>query len=300
MSATLSADGAICRLDPTMTPEQARAWAERLLAQACADPEGRGPRYWGSVLGLAGHNLDRVLAELGEPPAPPRRPMLGRARAYFVRRLLLPLALPIALAMPGAAQDAPGPAPSPPPAPCDPAVSVCLSAEGWLMTTHTWAQGTDTRSLVGGRLQAELRWRRWRWAVRGDATGTPGEYEPGKPETVRAAEVHLASAWDALRIPDVATVGPAVAVGAAVALEQNEAGVTPTLPNRLTAGLGLRASWPRGWLYAVAGVNEAIKGFAVTGTWQIAVSDRVASIGTVAVGGNGAWVGTTGVGVRWK
>lgn len=168
------------------------------------------------------------------------------------------------------------------------------------MTCHTWAPGAEAKSLVGARLQAEARWQRWRWAARGDATGVPGEYEPGKLETVRAAEIHVASAYDALRLPGLATLGPAVAVGAAVALERNDAGMTATLPNALTAGLGFRASWPGGWGYLIGGVNQAFRGFAVTATWQIAVSDRVASIGTVAVAAGGAWTATTGVGVRWR
>jgi len=287
------------RLQPELTDGQAQAWAAKVDLQARIDPLHRGPRWWGLFLGLFGANLDRVLVGLGEPPAPRGLPpVMKPRRAFYVKRLLAPFALLLALVGSASAQD-PAPAPSPKP-PCDPAAGVCLGVEGWLMTCHTWAPGAEAKSLVGGRLQAEARWHRWRWAVRGDATGVPGEYEPGKLETVRAAEVHVASAYDALRLPGLATLGPAVAVGAAVALERNDAGTTAHLPNALTAGLGLRASWPGGWGYVVGGLNQAFRGFAVTGTWQIAVSDRVASIGTVAVAAGGVWTATTGVGVRWK
>ncbi len=285
-----------------LTDEQAQAWADRVEGHVRMDCRGRAPRYWAVFLGLAGANLDRVLLELGEAPAPPIPAVLRPRRAFFVRRLFQALAVALALAGPAAAQDAatPAPAPSPTPAPCDPASGPCLGIEGWLLAVHTWAPGVEARSLVGGRLQAEVRWRRWRWAARGDATGVPGEYEPGKLETVRDAEAHFATAYDALTLPGVATIGPAIAVGGAVALEQNADGITAKLPNTLTAGLGLRASWPRGWLYAVAGLNQSLKGFSVTGTWQIAVSARVASIGTVAVGASDSWLATTGIGVRFK
>jgi hypothetical protein len=80
---------AIGRLQPALTDPQAHRWAEKLLAQALTDPEHRGPRFWGTYLGLVGPNLDRVLAELGEPPAPPLPAVLRPRRAFFVRRLFL-------------------------------------------------------------------------------------------------------------------------------------------------------------------------------------------------------------------
>jgi hypothetical protein len=196
------------------------------------------------------------------------------------------------------AQDAPAPASTP--VPCDPAATPCLTSEGWLLTERSWTPGgAQPRDLVGARLQAEVRYRGWRWAARGDATGIPGEYREGDWQTVRSIEVHAASAYDAVRLPGGLTVGPAVAIGAAVALEHNAVGVAPKLPKSLTAGLGVRASWPGGWLYAVAGQNQALRGVAGTCVWQIRVSDRVANVGSLAVG-PGAYTGTFGAAVRFK
>lgn len=77
------------RVHLELTPTQARAWAEKLFAQALSDPERRSPRFWGTYLGLSGPNLDRVLAELGEAPAPLGvYPVLQPRRAYYVRQLL--------------------------------------------------------------------------------------------------------------------------------------------------------------------------------------------------------------------
>lgn len=205
----------------------------------------------------------------------------------------------VCLAGPALAQDAPVPAPSP--APCDPAAGPCLGFSGWLLTVRTWTPGgAEPRDLVGARLQAELRHARWRWAVRGDATGIPGEYQQGKWETVRSFEGHAAAAWDALRLPGGVMLGPAAGVGAAVIVERSEAtGAKPQLPKGLTAGLGGRASWPGGWIYAVAGQHQALRGFAGTAMWEVHINDRVASVGTAAVGSQD-WTMTTGIGVRFR
>jgi hypothetical protein len=208
-----------------------------------------------------------------------------------MRRWLAVLSL---LAATAGAQDAPAPVP------CDPAARPCLDFEGWMLTARTWTPGgAEPRDLVGGRLQAELRAGRWRWAARGDATGIPGEYERGDWETVRSAEFHVATAYDALRLPGGVTLGPAVGAGAAVGIEQDEAGRRAEMPKRLTAGLGARVSWPGGWVYVVAGQNQALRGVAATATWQVNVSDRVASVGLAAVGSR-TWTATTGVAVRFR
>lgn len=79
---------AMGRLQPSLSDEQARIWADKLFAQACADPDQRGPRFWGVALGLMGPNLDRVLAELGEPPAPSLPHVMHPRRAFYARRLM--------------------------------------------------------------------------------------------------------------------------------------------------------------------------------------------------------------------
>ncbi len=214
----------------------------------------------------------------------------------LLRLALLVLALPSSVL----AQPAPDQAASPAPAACDPATSACYAVEGWLLTARTWTPGgAEPRDLVGGRLQAEVRWHRWRWAARGDATGIPGEYQQGKWETVRSVEAHVASAYDALRLPGGVSLGPAVAVGAAVGIEEDDEGRRAQMPKRLTAGLGARASGPGWWAYAVVGQYQALHGFAAVVTWQVAVSGRVANIGTAAVGSR-TWTATTGVAVRWR
>jgi len=186
------------------------------------------------------------------------------------------------------------------PAPCDPAVRPCLATEGWLITERVWTPGgADPRDLVGGRVQAEVRWHRWRWAARGDATGIPGTYQAGDWRTVRSVEGHVASAFDVLRLPGGVTFGPAAGFGAAVTLEEGLLGAKPTLPKRVTAGLGFRASWPGGFLWAVAGQHQALRGVAGVAVWQVRLSDHVANVGRFAVGANN-WTSTIGVAVRLK
>jgi hypothetical protein len=183
--------------------------------------------------------------------------------------------------------------------PCDPAVTVCLTTEGWLLGERTWTLGAEPRELPGARLQVEARFGRWRVAARGDATGLVGEFDRRKPETFQAAEGYLAGAWDWLHVPNAADarVGPAAALGAGISLETKD-GAKPTLPKRITAGLGARVSWRQGWAYVVVGQHQALRGVAVIGTWQVRLSDRVAHVGMVALSGN-AYVATMGVGVRF-
>ena len=181
---------------------------------------------------------------------------------------------------------------------CDPAVTVCLQTQGWLLTLRTWTPGgAAPRDLVGGRLQSEVRWHRWRWAARGDATGIPGEYRAGQWETVRSLEVHAAAALDALRLPHGIAIGPAAGVGAALVLAHSPDGIVPVLPKAVTAGLGFRASWSGGWLIAVVGQHQALRGVAAVATWEVRLSDRVSTIGQAAVGSR-SYTMSTGVGVR--
>lgn len=72
----------IGRLQPHLTDTQARTWAAKVAAQAKADPQGRGPRFWALLLGLFGSYLDDVLLEMGEPPAPRGRVPVMRTRFY--------------------------------------------------------------------------------------------------------------------------------------------------------------------------------------------------------------------------
>ena len=76
----------ILRVEIPLTVHQVRAWAAKVQAHVRADPASRAPRFWAVYLGLSGPNLDRVLVELGEPPAPRRPPVLAlhrAARAHF-------------------------------------------------------------------------------------------------------------------------------------------------------------------------------------------------------------------------
>jgi hypothetical protein len=183
--------------------------------------------------------------------------------------------------------------------PCDPLLAPCAYIEGWVITERHWSPGAETRDLVGGRIQAEVRYHSWRWSVRGDSTGIPGEYQQGKLETVRSIEVHAAASYDALRLPGGALIGPAIGLGAAVGLDQDKAGERADMPKRFTAGIGLRVSSPQGWCYAVVGQHQALRGIAAVLVWQIKGSDRVASVGSFAVGSR-TWVATTGAAVRFR
>lgn len=207
-----------------------------------------------------------------------------------MKKLVLALAL---LAAPAFAQDAPKPPP------CDHLVQPCAVFEGWLVTEKIWASNADARTIVGARLQAEVRLKRWRWAVQGDATGVPGEYDQGNVETVRAVTGYVAGAYDLWLLPNDVTFGPAFGAGGDVIIEKNDAGTTAGLPKKLTAGLGARASGKGWWTYVIVGQNQALRGVAATMAWQVKLSDRTASIGNVTAGST-EWVAKTGIAVRWK
>ena len=190
------------------------------------------------------------------------------------------------------------PTPAPTPTPCDPGKGPCVSVEGWVLAQRTFALGVDPRDLPGGRLQAEVHFKRWRVAARGDATGLQGEFDRNKPETFKAVEAYLAGAYDAINLPNVVTIGPAAAVGAGTSLELRD-GEKPSMPKRMTFGLGARVSWPGGWGYVIVGQHQSLRGVAAIATWQIRVSDRVANIGTAAIGAR-SYFATIGLGVRFK
>jgi hypothetical protein len=198
----------------------------------------------------------------------------------------------IALATPAFSQDVPKP-------PCDHLIQPCAVFEGWLVTERIWASNAEPRNIVGARLQAEVRLKRWRWAVQGDATGVPGEYDQGNIETVRVATGYVAGAYDLWQLPGDVNFGPAFGAGGDVVIEKNAEGVTAGLPKRLTAGLGARASGKGWWTYVIVGQNQALRGVAMTTAWQVKLNDRTASIGNVTVGST-EWVAKTGIAVRWK
>jgi hypothetical protein len=201
------------------------------------------------------------------------------------------------MAAPAYAQDTP-PAPVKPP--CDHLVQPCAVFEGWLVTEKIWTSSSEPRTIVGARMQAEVRLKRWRWAVQGDATGVPGEYEQGNAETVRALTGYMAGAYDLWRFPGDINFGPAFGVGGDLIIEKNDAGETANLPKRITAGVGVRTSGHGWWVYAIVGQNQAMPGVCGTAAWQVAINDRVASIGNVSVAASGTWTAKTGVAVRWK
>ncbi len=176
--------------------------------------------------------------------------------------------------------------------------SVSVYFEGLILAQRSWSLGAEPRDLPGARIQAEVRYKRWRAGLRGDATGLPGEFERDKPETFKAVEIYLAGAYDAVSIPELLTAGPAGIVGAGVSLETKE-GEKPTMPKALTFGLGARVSWSGGWAIGVVGQHQALRGVAAMVAWQTKISDRVSNIGTVAVGSR-AYLATIGVGVRFK
>lgn len=177
----------------------------------------------------------------------------------------------------------PGSSPGPATTPCDPAQRACGTRETWILGLRTWTPGAEARNIAGGRLQLELHRRAWRAATRIDGTTTAGAYRQGDLSTVRDVEAHVAVAYDALRLPDAVTVGPMLAIGAAVVLPENK--LRASLPRALTAVLGLRASWRDGWAYAGAGsVQEFERGVGLKVTWQIRQSAHTASVGTVSYG----------------
>lgn len=182
---------------------------------------------------------------------------------------------------------------------CNPLATPCAYLEGWMITERHWTPGSDTRDIIGGRLQAEVRWHSWRWSARGDTTGIPGQYQNGKIETVRSLEGHIASSYDAIHLPGSITLGPAVGLGAAVSIDTGPDGNRAVMPKKLTAGIGLRVSSPQGWAYAVVGQHQALRGWAATIVWQIRGSDRVATVGSFAVGSR-TWTASTGAAVRFR
>lgn len=169
------------------------------------------------------------------------------------------------------------------PVPCDPQKTVCYTTEAWVIALRHWTPGKDPEDLAGGRGQAELRYHRLRVAGRLDGTASAGEYKQGDLSTVRDIEIHVAVAYDALRLPGNVTLGPMAALGGAIALPKN--GVTASLGRHVTAVLGARASWRGGWAYVgVGAVHPLERGIGVAATWQLKLTERTASVGYAAYG----------------
>ena len=175
---------------------------------------------------------------------------------------------------------------------------VTITVEGHVLAQRTWSLGAEARDLPGARLQAEIKARRWRIAGRADATGLPGEFVRDKPETFKAIECYLAGAYDLATLPSVLTAGPAAVVGVGISIETQD-GIKPTMPKRITAGIGGRVSWSGGWAYVVVGQHQALRGVSAMITWQTRLSDRLFNIGTAAIGST-SYFATMGVGVRFR
>lgn len=141
---------AICRRYASLTEAQAHAWAAKVDAQVRIDPWGRGPRYWAIFLGLAGNNLDRVLLELGQPPAPRGRvPVMRVRRAFYIKRLFP--ALVLLLALPACIIPRPKPPTPPTPTPVPtPTPTPGVPAKGVPVLTELLLRQTPPRLTRGG------------------------------------------------------------------------------------------------------------------------------------------------------
>jgi hypothetical protein len=170
--------------------------------------------------------------------------------------------------------------------------------EGWVWAMRYWAPPAEPRDLAGGRVQAMLGVGRWGFAVRGDASGLPGEFEASKIQTFRTLEGHLGVHRNVAAAQGV-QVGIAVGVGLAVSLEQGEDGLPPKTPNNFSAGAGLRAAGKGWWIYLMGGQHQALPGFAAIGTYQVKMSERTAMVGTFAYGAQQRYIAQLGVAVRW-
>lgn len=227
-----------------------------------------------------------------------------------MRKLLILLTL-LFLVAPCAAQTLP-PAPEIPAAPTavpgstpgfEPTVSTdplaqASGAEGYVWAMRYWAPPAEPRDLAGGRVQALMGVGRWGFALRGDASGLPGEFETGKLETFRSLEAHLGVHRN-LAAGAGAQIGAAIGAGLAVSLERGEDGLPPKTPNNFSYGAGLRAAGKGWWLYLMAGQHQALPGFACIGTYQVKISDRVAAVGTFAYGAQQRYIAQLGMAARW-
>ena len=198
--------------------------------------------------------------------------------------LILAWALVMLLACPfGAWAEEPATAPTPASAPCDSATRACLSTEKWALALRAWAPGGESRDLAGGRLQAEVRWKRWRIQGRIDGVSTAGQYKSGDLSSVRDVEAHLAVVRDVVELPGDVHVGVMAAVGGAAALP--EKGITASLGRHVTAVLGVAGSWKGGRIHVgVGAVHPLERGIGAGLTWQVPLGDRVASLGYIAYG----------------
>jgi len=171
-------------------------------------------------------------------------------------------------------------------------------AEGWLWAMRYWAPPGEPRDLAGGRVQMLLGVGKWGFAVRGDASGMPGEFSTEKFQTFRTLEAHLGIHYNVAASQGV-QVGAAVGTGLAVSLEQGEDGLPPKTPNNFSYGAGLRIAGNGWWAYLMGGQYQALPGFSAIGTYQIKMSDRTAMVGTFAYGAQQRYVAQLGIAVRW-
>lgn len=171
-------------------------------------------------------------------------------------------------------------------------------AEGWVWAMRYWAPPAEPRDLAGGRIQALLGNGRWGYAIRGDFSGLPGEFEVDKLQTFRTLEAHLGVHRNVAASQGV-QIGVAVGAGLAVSLERGPDGLPPTTPNNFSYGAGLRAAGKGWWFYLMGGQHQALPGFAAIGTYQVRLSDRTAAVGTFAYGAQQRYIAQLGMAVRW-
>lgn len=171
-------------------------------------------------------------------------------------------------------------------------------AEGFVWAMRYWSPPAEPRDLAGGRVQAMLGAGRWGLAIRGDASGLPGEFAVDKIQTFRTLEVHLGIHRN-LAATNGVQIGVAVGAGLAVSLEQGEDGLPPKTANPASYGAGLRVAGKGWWVYVMGGQYQALPGFSAISTYQVKMSDRTAMVGTFAYGAQQKYVAQMGVAVRW-
>ena len=186
-------------------------------------------------------------------------------------------------------------------APCDPSKRACLTTEGSLLTVTVTSPGVDPKVVPGHRLQAQIRRSGFTVGGRSDFFGITGQYKAGDWKTANTVEAHVAMAYD-WALPDRIRLGAAVAAGAAVPLGAER----PTLPSTMTAGIGLRASSPKGWAILIVGKNQQMRGVALTCTWEIPANKALSNVGTFSVGRRledgrsvATYIATMGVAATW-
>jgi hypothetical protein len=190
-----------------------------------------------------------------------------------------------------------GPAETPPIVPGDP-LAQKSGGEGWVWAMRYWSPPAEPRDLAGGRVQGMLGVGRWGFALRGDASGMPGEFAVDKIQTFRTIEANIGVHRNLAAAQGI-QVGAAIGAGLAVSLEQGEDGLPPKTPNNFSYGVGGRAAGKGWWVYLMVGQHQALPGFSAICTYQVKISDRTAAVGTMAYGAQQRYIAQLGIAVRW-